>query len=39
MKHEKVVELLDSILEQVDNKETLLDIQDKLFKRGVEILL
>lgn len=39
MEHKKVVELLDSILEQVDNKETLLDIQDQLFKRGVETLL
>ena len=39
MKNKKVDELLDSILDQVDDKETLLDLQDKLFKRGVEALL
>ncbi len=39
MKNQKVDELLDSILDQVDDKETLLDLQDKLFKRGVEALL
>ncbi|HTN69346.1 MAG TPA: IS256 family transposase [Dysgonamonadaceae bacterium] len=39
MKNQKVVDLLDSILDQVDDKETLLDIQDQLFKRGVETLL
>ena len=39
MKNQKVDELLDSILEQIDDKESLLDLQDKLFKRGVETLL
>ena len=39
MKNKEVVELLDSILEQVEDKESLLDIQDQLFKRGVETLL
>ena len=39
MKNKEVVELLDSILEQVKDKESLLDIQDQLFKRGVETLL
>lgn len=39
MKNQKIDELLDSILNQVDDKESLLDLQDKLFKRGVETLL
>ncbi len=39
MKHKKVDELLDSILDQVDDKSALLEVQDKLFKRGVEALL
>ena len=39
MKNKKAIELLDLILDQVDDKETLLDIQDQLFKRGVETLL
>ena len=39
MKTKKVDELLEIILNKVDDKESLLDIQDKLFKRGVETLL
>ena len=39
MKNQKVIELLDYILEQVEDNESLLDIQDQLFKRGVETLL
>lgn len=39
MKNQKVDKLLDSILDQVDNKGSLMEIQDKLFKRGVEALL
>ncbi len=39
MKNQKIDDLLDSILNQVDDKESLLDLQDKLFKRGVETLL
>ena len=39
MKNQKVDELLDSILDQVDDKSSLMEIQDKLFKRGVEALL
>ena len=39
MKDKKIDELLDSILNQVDDKDSLLDLQDKLFKRGVETLL
>ena len=39
MNNQKVVYLLDLILDQVDDKESLLDIQDQLFKRGVETLL
>lgn len=39
MKEKKIDELLDSILNQVDDKDSLLDLQDKLFKRGVETLL
>lgn len=39
MKDKKIDELLDSVLKQVDDKDSLLDLQDKLFKRGVETLL
>ena len=39
MKDKKIDELLDSILNQVDDKDSLMDLQDKLFKRGVETLL
>ena len=39
MKDKKIDELLDSILNQVDDKDSLIDLQDKLFKRGVETLL
>lgn len=39
MDNQKVVDLLDLILDQVDDKDSLLDIQDQLFKRGVETLL
>lgn len=39
MKEKKIDELLDSILNQVDDKDSLLELQDKLFKRGVETLL
>jgi putative transposase len=39
MKDKKTDELLDSVLKQVDDKDSLLDLQDKLFKRGVETLL
>ena len=38
MKDKKIDELLDSILNQVDDKDSLIDLQDKLFKRGVETL-
>ncbi len=36
MKDKKIDEL--SILNQVDDKESLLDLQNKLFKRGVKTL-
>lgn len=39
MKDKKIDELLDSILNQVKDKDSLIDLQDKLFKRGVETLL
>ena len=39
MKGKKIDELLESVLKQVDDKDSLLDLQDKLFKRGVETLL
>ena len=39
MKNQLNDELLDSILAQVKDKHELQDLQDRLFKRGVEVLL
>lgn len=39
MKNKKVDQLLDSLLEEIDDKTKLLEVQDQLFKRGVETLL
>lgn len=39
MKNQSSDELLDSILAQVKDKHELQDLQDRLFKRGVEVLL
>ena len=37
--NDKMNELLESLLSEVKDKETLIKLQDKLFKRGVESLL
>lgn len=39
MMNQKVDDLLDKLLEEIDGKESLNQLQDELFKRGVETLL
>ena len=39
MMNQKIDDLLDKLLEEIDGKESLNQLQDELFKRGVETLL